>query len=200
MRFVLNLNGPDFEVGVNGDNIIFSANGSSISFHRKQLGTLLAQLSLVGQLIDTSGAAAAPALPAPPTPAPEVVPTPVTDVVAALRQRRASRETPAQPVATASGAAAPEPPEAAPLRRRGRPAGSKNKSTPAGAGRSAMKLSDHLHKYLTEKGPAHLDELISHVRKRGVSKAARLKLAVTIAMGRDRKRFQDLGGDRWQAI
>lgn len=190
MRLVLNLQGPDFEVSLNGNSLILSSNENVIRFDRSHLPTVIAQLELLGRMVEVSGPAEATAT------APSAA-AGVSPVVETLRRRTRRVREAAEPVesAAASAPTAAAEPAAAPAKRGRKPGSGKKKVDPQGP-----RLHDHLYKYLTEKGPSTLEDLISYVKRRKLSDAKNLKLATTIALGRERTRFAKLSDGRWEAI
>lgn len=170
--------------------------------------------------VEALAAAPAPAAPAPKAapaaPAPKAAkaaPAPKAKAAKAAAPKAAAAPAPA-PKAEAKAAPAPAPapaPAKAEAPKPAAPAPAKAAAkTPAKAAKAPAKgkgkgknkgpevpLREHFEKYIRDHGPSTTDELIEFVRKNKLSEKDNLKLAVTIAIGREARRFQKTDDGRW---
>jgi hypothetical protein len=221
MRLNLDLAGPNFEIGLSGSQVRFKSHGNVVGFDLSQLDVVIKQLRLIGKMVGVAGtgeagedeaeaapivatpaapkAAPAPAVaeaPAAPAPAPMVESAPEPEP--APRSPRLSRRR--RPTAPAAPAAAPAAPPAEEKAAGPRPTVRRRRSrraAEAAPAAPAPRLHDHLHAFLEKNGPASVDDLVAYAKRRKLSDASNFKLAVTIALGRERQRFVKLADGRW---
>ncbi|GMV38663.1 MAG: hypothetical protein AMXMBFR64_03790 [Myxococcales bacterium] len=225
MRLSLDLKGPELEVALKSNAIQLRNGTNSVEIKVSELSSLIRQLELVTQLISISGGYEAPkAEAAAPAPAAAPAAAPPAPVKAAPQAPPAKAEAPK--AAPAKAVAAPAPVKAAPAKvapakaaapapaKAAAPAPSKAaapaKAAPAKAAPAPAKaapaakpkgpetpLREHFERFIKQRGSASTDELIEFVRKNKLSEKPNLKLAVTIAIGREARRFQKDDNGRW---
>lgn len=227
MRLSLDLKGPELEVALKSNAIQLRNGTNSVEIKVSELSSLIRQLELVTQLISISGGYEAPkAEAAAPAPAAAPAAAPPAPVKAAPQAPPAKAEAPKAAPAKAVAAPAPAkaaPVKAAPVKaapaKAAAPAPAKAaapvkaapaKAAPAKAAPAPAKaapavkpkgpetpLREHFEKFIKQRGSASTDELIEFVRKNKLSEKPNLKLAVTIAIGREARRFQKDDNGRW---